>query len=384
MRLTIIRKFLALESASGIILLAAAILAILVANSPLSFLHQQFVDTFLFTINEVLMAIFFLLVGLELKRGFIEGPLSHLSEILLPAIAAFGGMICPALIYIIINYNHPAALAAWSTPVATDIAFALGILSLFGKRVPISLKLFLLALAIFDDIGAIIIIAVFYSHALVLTWLVAALAFSVLLYGLNRLAVLSLKPYLLIGALLWFCLLKAGIHPTIAGVILALAIPCTEIKGQSPLHYLEDKLHPWAAYGIMPLFALANAGFSLQDISLNVLFSTVVWGITLGLFLGKQLGVMLAVWGMNLFFKAKLPRLSSWPMLYGVSILCGIGFTMSLFLGTLSFQNQSHYLAEVKLGVILGSLLSGLVGALVLSITFNSRRGQTAIKEIIP
>ncbi|MHB1221025.1 MAG: Na+/H+ antiporter NhaA [Gammaproteobacteria bacterium] len=379
MRIRILRRFLALESSSGIILFLMAILAMIWANSPLGYLHTQFVASSLFWINEGLMAIFFLVVGMELKRGFLEGQFSKFSQIALPAIGALGGMIVPALIYVAFNTPDLEKLAGWSTPVATDIAFALGVLSLFGKRVPVGLKLFLLALAIFDDLGAILIIAVFYSHGVSIGWLFQAAVLMIMLFSFNRLSVSSLIPYLVVGVGLWWCLLHSGVHPTIAGVLLAFTIPNESKHGPSPLHRLENQLHPWAAYLIMPVFALANAGISLQGITLETLRDSVVLGIVFGLFLGKQLGVFAGAWLLIKLKWVRLPDKTDWLMLYGVSILCGIGFTMSLFLGTLSFENESRYFAEVRIGVMLGSILSGLIGALVLKIAFAQ---QAKRKEI--
>lgn len=376
MRVNFLQRFLQLESASGIILFGMAILAMLWANSPFEFFHKKFIETFLFTINDGLMAIFFLVVGLELKRGYLSGHLSQFSQIILPVIAALGGMLMPAFFYWYINQADPATLRGWATPVATDIAFALGVLSLFGRRVPTALKLFLLALAIFDDIGAILIIVFFYSKSLTYLWLFQAIVLMILLYLFNRINLRSLTPYLLVGIGLWYCLLRSGIHPTIAGVLLALTIPDGISKRGSPLHKLERKLHPWAAYLIMPLFALANAGFSLRGLSFSALTNDIVLGIILGLFIGKQLGVFGFSWLLIKSGMAKMPDKSSWLALYGVSILCGIGFTMSLFLGTLSFENESIYLDEVRLGVISGSLLSGLTGAAVLLIAFARKRSR--------
>lgn len=373
MNIRILKKFLELESAGGIILFFMAIVAMVWANSSFAYLHQQFVAVSLFGINEGLMAIFFLIVGMELKREFCDGHLSQPSMIVLPAVGALGGMILPALIYALINHGHPT-LRGWATPVATDIAFALGVLSLFNKRIPIQLKLFLLALAIYDDLGAIVIIALFYSHGLSYLSLFQSVVFVIILYIFNRLNVRSVLPYLLIGAWLWWAMLHSGIHPTIAGVIVALFIPDGE--SYSPLRYLEDRLHPWVAYLILPLFALANAGVPLTGLTWQSLLDPVVLGIVLGLFVGKQIGVFGFSWIMIKLKWAKLPENATWWMLYGVSLLCGIGFTMSLFLGTLSFQNQDTYLAEVRLGVMIGSVLSALAGAFVLfwALKFNHRR----------
>ena len=369
----LLQQFLQLESSSGILLIAMAVVSVIWANSPLAFLQQQFVDVFLFWINEGLMAIFFLLVGLELKRGTLEGYLSKRSQVLLPAFAALGGMIIPALLYFLINHANATTLKGWATPVATDIAFALGVLSLFGSRVSTSLKLFLLALAIFDDMGAIIIIALFYSHSLSYLLLFQALLLVLILYAFNLIKIRSLIPYLLIGVLLWITLLFSGIHPTIAGVLLAFMIPDhSPLKGRSLLHTLEQVLHPWVAYLIIPIFVLANAGFSLRGFSFKILTDPVVFGIIAGLFIGKQVGVFGFSWVLIRMGFAKLPEQCSFLAFYGVSLLCGIGFTMSLFLGTLSFQHETHYLlANVRFGVIIGSVLSGLLGSFVLLTAFS-------------
>jgi NhaA family Na+:H+ antiporter len=369
-----IRRFLQMESASGMVLFVVAIVAMIWANSPLNTLHQQFINKFLFIINDGLMAIFFLLVGLELKRNYLEGQLSRLSEVILPFFAALGGMLVPVIIYCWINKGQPETLRGWATPVATDIAFALGVLSLFGKRVPNALKLFLLALAIFDDIGAIIIISLFYSTGIAWSFLFLAFIFTGVLLLLNHKAVSSLTVYLCGGLCLWLCLFYAGIHPTIAGVLLAFTIPTKKDLHLSPLHRLENNLHFWVAFIIMPLFALTNAGFSLQGLTFTDLLQKVVLGITLGLFLGKQIGVFLFSWLIIKLKFAKLPVHCSWLGLYGISLLCGIGFTMSLFLGTLSFPNDADYLAQVRLGVFMGSFLSGLLGSIILFVVFRERR----------
>jgi len=377
MPISLVRKFLQLESASGIILFIMAVLAIIWANSPLSYLHQRFLDQFLFLINDGLMAIFFLVVGLELKREYQRGQLSRLSQIALPAAAAVGGMVVPALIYYSINFHDPVTVSGWATPVATDIAFALGVLSLFGRRVPVGLKLFLLALAIFDDLGAIIIIALFYSSGLSWLWLLLSALVAFFLYFLNRMSVRSLTPYLSAGMVMWFCLLHSGVHPTIAGVLLALSIPGdTQGNERQPMLLLENKLHPWVAFLIMPLFALSNAGFSFQGLSWSMLGGHLFLGISLGLFIGKQIGVFLLSWLLVKCRFATLPDNSSWFALYGISLLCGIGFTMSLFLGTLSFPNDNVYLAEMRVGVLVGSVISGLVGAVVLFIALMHKNAR--------
>jgi len=370
MPILLLRQFLQLESSSAIVLFFMALMGMIWANSPLAFVYQQFAGVSLFWINEGLMTVFFLVVGLELKRNFVEGGLSRPSQVMLPLVAGIGGMIVPALIYLFINHANPIALKGWATPVATDIAFALGVLSIFGKRVPVTLKLFLLMLAIFDDLGAIFIIALFYSKGLSCLWLGAAAIIVFILYLLNLSSVKRLSLYLFLGALLWVCFLLSGIHPTIAGVLLACLIPAERKNKNSPMHRLEQALHPWVAYVIVPLFALVNAGISFHEWSLNTLTNTIVWGIILGLFLGKQMGVFLFSWAAIQLGLTTLPEKSSWLQLYGIALLCGIGFTMSLFLGTLSFENSYHHIAEVRLGVIVGSLLSGLSGVTILLAAF--------------
>ncbi|HLB42774.1 MAG TPA: Na+/H+ antiporter NhaA [Gammaproteobacteria bacterium] len=372
----LIQKFVQLESSGGIVLFIATAFAILWANSKFYYIYQEITDNLLFFINEGLMSIFFLLVGLELKRGFLEGDLSKFSQIILPAVAALGGMLVPALIYLSFNYTNPLTIKAWATPVATDIAFALGALSLFGRRVPTALKLFLLALAIFDDIGSILIIALFYSNHLIYLYIFLSFLIVMVLYLFRLFSIRLLSCYLLVGMVLWMYLLYSGIHPTIAGVLLAMTIPGYNddpAKG-SLLHRLEDSLHPWVVYLIMPLFALANAGFSFHELSFNILIDTVVLGIMLGLFVGKQIGVFGFSWLLIKLGIARLPTQTSLFALYGVSILCGIGFTMSLFLGTLAFQGENTYLAEIRLGVIIGSILSGLFGLGVLSLAFSKSK----------
>lgn len=373
----ILNKFTQLESSSGIVLFAAAVLAICLANSPLVSIYQEFSNTFLLPINEGLMAIFFLLITMELKRGWVEGELSSFSHIALPGMAALGGMLIPALLYLLVNIGSPQTLKGWATPVATDVAFALGTLSLFGKRVPQSLKLFLLALAIFDDVGAIIVIIFFYSQQL--NYLLMGIVILLLggLFALNYFSIQVLSYYLLLGLLIWICLLPSGVHPTVAGVLLALALPCEAHKPTSPLRRLEIFLHPWVAYLIMPLFAFVNAGFSLRDFNPSTLTSGITLGIVLGLFLGKQAGVFGFASLMIKLKWAKLPKNTSWLAFYGVAILCGIGFTMSLFLGTLSFQNETTYLTEMRLGVIIGSIFSGMMGVFILLIAYSGKRSRS-------
>lgn len=366
MRFKLLEQFLKLESASGIVLFFSAFISMIWANSSLAMLHQQFNGTFLFWINEGLMSVFFLLVGLELKRGFLDGQLSSLSQIILPAFAALGGMLIPAVIYALVNHGNSVTLKGWATPVATDIAFALGALSVFGRRIPYSLKLFLLTLAIFDDLGAILIITVFYANNVCFLSLFQAAILLLILCIFNVLRIVFLTPYLLVGTWLWLCLVHSGLHPSLAGVLLAFTIPNSNDLKSSPLDRLERILNPWVGFVIMPLFALANTGFSLQGLTLDILTDMVVLGIVLGLFVGKQVGVFGFSWLLIRMKWSKLPKKTSWSQLYGVALLCGIGFTMSLFLGTLSFQNEVIYLSEVRLGVMIGSILSGITGILVL------------------
>lgn len=365
MPLRALKDFFQLEAASSVILLLATLLSLIWVNSPLEVLHQRFIHKSLFIINDGLMTLFFVIVGLELKKGYLNGQLKRFSQIMLPLSSAIGGMLVPALIYYAINYSQPITAKGWAIPVATDIAFALAVLTFFGRQLPQSLKLFLLALAIFDDIGAILIIALFYSNDISFLYLILSGIAVLGLLVCNRCSVQSLIPYVLLGCLLWFFLLYAGIHPTIGGVIFALILP---EKDPSSLlvTQVETALHPWVAYLIMPLFALANAGVSFHKISLESFFDPVTVGIVLGLFIGKQIGVMLFAFLTIKLKLAPFPKHTTWRQLYGVALLCGIGFTMSLFLGTLSFESHPMYLAEVRLGVLLGSLFSGILGAFVL------------------
>lgn len=373
MPLAVVRKYLKRESTSSSLLFAAAVLALILDNSPLASLYQSlfttpfeislgnwsFSEPFLVWINDGLMTFFFLLVGLELKREFVEGELSDSSKVLLPGFAALGGMLFPALIYGIVNFHQPT-LKGWAIPVATDIAFALGVLGLFGRRIPIGLKLFLMALAIFDDIGAIAIIALFYSQDLSYLALLLAACVMVVLTIFNRFNVRNLIAYLLLGAVLWFFILKSGVHATLAGVLLAWAIPTTSARR------LEEAIHPWVAFLIMPLFALANAGVSFAGIHCDSFLDHVTLGIILGLVLGKQIGVFSFV-GIAIRLRwAQLPKNTNWQQIYAVALICGIGFTMSLFLGTLAFERELIYLQKVRLGVLVGSTISGMIGALVL------------------
>ena len=379
-----LREFLRLESAGGLILVMSAILAMVLANSPLADSYVQLltlkitvmVESFgvskplLLWVNDGLMAVFFLLVGLELKREVVEGELSSPEQITLPALAAIGGLIVPAAIYWLINRDNPEGLNGWAVPTATDIAFALAILSLLGSRVPASLKVFLTTIAIFDDLAAIVIIAIFYSGNLSTASLAAAGAGIVVLFALNRLGVKSLAAYLIVGIFIWLFVLKSGVHATLAGIAVAAFIPLKGGDDHSPSRHLEHMLHPWVAYCVLPIFAFANAGLPFAGVSLDAVVGTVSIGIILGLFIGKQIGVfgMTALMiGLGL---AKKPEGSSWLMLYGVALLCGVGFTMSLFIGGLAFEHGGFSnIAALKIGVIAGSVASALCGWLVLHLS---------------
>ena len=375
----LIRDFLRLESASGILLVIAAALAMLLSNSPLAGYYAAFLDTpmairiggfeifkpLLLWINDGLMAVFFFVVGLELKREVLEGELARPRQAMLPAIAALGGMVVPALIYAWLNRHDTVALNGWAIPSATDIAFALGVLLLLGKQVPTALKLFLMTLAILDDLGAIVIIAIFYTSELSLTSLLIAGSALAVLVLMNRRGVMNVAAYLLVGLVMWASVLKSGVHATLAGVALAMVIPMRDPKtpSQSPLRGLEHDLHPPVAYVILPLFAFANAGVSLQGVSIATLLEPVPLGIAAGLFVGKQLGVFGAAWLAIKLRIADLPNDTRWAQLYGVALLCGIGFTMSLFIGSLAFEHAGQEHAnEVRLGILAGSLLSAVTG----------------------
>ena len=375
------KYFFKLEAASGLVLLFAAILALIISNGQLSDIYFSSLEKYIILgtkefglklsvlhwINDVLMAIFFFFVSLEIKREFLQGELSNPKQAMLPIIGAVGGMAVPALFYIIINYSDSTTLNGWAIPSATDIAFSLGVLSLLGKRVPISLKVFLTALAIIDDLGAIVIIAFFYSGNIEIKYLILMLVSVILLVGLNKFKVKSFIPFLVVGVFLWDFTHQSGIHATIAGVLLALTIP-HNIKNnkESMLLKLEHGLSPYVAFGIMPVFAFANAGVSLEGLTFKTLLNPVPLGIVLGLFFGKQIGVfVLSYISIKLKFADK-PTGSTWPALYAVSILTGIGFTMSLFVGNLAFANNMEYMDGVKIGVLAGSLLSTLFGYFLL------------------
>ncbi len=379
------KDFLQLESASGILLMVAAMLAMIAANSPAADMYAYFIDTpveirigalqiakpLLLWVNDGLMAIFFFLVGLELKREFLEGELSRPANIMLPALGAVGGMAVPVAIFVWFNYGDTAAMQGWAIPAATDIAFALGILMLLGSRVPVSLKVFLVSLAIFDDLGAIVIIAVFYSSDLSVNALVFGGLCLVLLGVMNWRGVATVSPYVVVGIIMWIAVLKSGVHATLAGVALAAFIPMRDPDdpAHSPLKNLEHDLHSVVAFGVLPLFAFVNAGISLQGIGLSSLLHPVPMGIALGLFAGKQLGIFLLCYLAIKTGLARLPDGANWGSLYGVSILCGVGFTMSLFVGSLAFENVTFDASAVfdeRLGIIVGSLLSGILGYVVL------------------
>ena len=373
--------FFKLEAASGLILLIAATIALVISNSGFGSDYFNLLNTYILIgtknfglnlsilhwINDALMAIFFFVVTLEIKREFIHGELSSTKRALLPIIGAIGGMALPALIYIIINFETGYTLRGWAIPSATDIAFSIGVLSLLGSRIPVSLKVFLVALAIIDDLGAIIIIAFFYSTELQYTYLLLMLASFLLLILLNKFNIKIFFPYLLVGLFLWYFTHESGIHSTISGVLLATTIPHkTSKKDYSLLLKLEHILSPYVAFGIMPLFAFANAGVVLNDISINTVLSPVPWGIICGLFFGKQIGVFLFSFLSVKFKLAEMPTNSNWIKFYGVGILTGIGFTMSLFVGNLAFADFANDMDGVKIGVLIGSSLSAITGYFLL------------------
>ncbi|RMF11357.1 MAG: Na+/H+ antiporter NhaA [Alphaproteobacteria bacterium] len=395
MPLSAIREFFKWEAAGGILLIIAAALALVLDNSPLASLYDRILTLqisvsigevaiakpLLLWINDGLMAVFFLLIGLEVKREILEGELSSRDQIVLPLAAAVGGMVVPALIYVAFNRGNSEALAGWAIPAATDIAFALGILSLLGSRVPTSLKVFLTALAIIDDLGAIIIIAMFYTANLSTTALtLAALAIAGLV-TLNRFGVNRLAPYVLVGALLWVFVLKSGVHATLAGVAVGLAVPLRPRRrgDRSLLRHLEHELHPWVAFMILPLFAFANAGLHLLDLPAAGFVDPVALGIATGLFVGKQIGVFGFAAVLILLGLARMPEGANWRGLYGVSVLTGIGFTMSLFIGTLAFDDIG-YANTLRLGVLGGSLASAVLGYLVLGRSGGRRRSPDPMR----
>ena len=390
-------EFIHSQSRGGIVLALAAFAALLLSNSPWSGSYERFLQMpgelrigndalvlskpLLVWVNDLWMAVFFFLVGLEIKRELVEGELRTVRQAMLPAGAALGGMIVPALIYTAINWGNEVALRGWAIPTATDIAFALGVLVLLGSRVPASLKVFLTAVAILDDLGAILVIAFFYTSQLSTTMLAAAGLGVLALVVLNRCKVTSIGPYVVVGLIIWLCVLKSGVHATLAGVITALAIPLHDGKGGSPLKSTEHALHPWVAFAVLPMFAFANAGVSLQGINASLFTQTVPMGIALGLVAGKAIGVFSASWLLIRFAGAQLPAQSSWAQFFGVCALCGVGFTMSLFIGSLAFEGMgAGYAVQVKLGVLGGSVIAALVGVGVLMLcrasTATAERGE--------
>ncbi|MES2910018.1 MAG: Na+/H+ antiporter NhaA [Pseudomonadota bacterium] len=378
-----LNEFIRSQSFGGVVLAVAALLALIVSNSPWSAFYERFAQwpgevriggdwlvlskTLLHWVNDLWMAVFFFLVGLEIKRELMKGELASFRQALLPAGAAMGGMLVPALIYIAINWGNDVAVHGWAIPAATDIAFALGILVLLGSRVPPSLKVFLTAVAIIDDLGAIVIIAFFYTSQLSLNALMGAGLGVLVLVAMNRFKVTAVGPYVMVGLVIWLLVYKSGIHATLAGVATALTIPLADGKGGSPLERAEHALHPWVAFAVLPMFAFANAGVSLKGVTLETVFHTVPLGIAFGLLVGKAIGVFGASALLIRFAGAQLPSGASRTQFFGVCVLCGVGFTMSLFIGALAFAGQAAaYETEVKIGVLCGSLLSGVLGALLL------------------
>jgi len=394
------RKFFKLEAAGAVVLLIAAALAMILKNSPVGYVYEAFLDTpgviqigaleiskplFLW-VNDGLMAIFFFIIGMELKREIMVGELSELSQIALPAIAGVGGILIPAGCYYFITMDDPAAISGWAIPTATDIAFALGILALVGPGIPIALKLFLMTLAIIDDLGAIVIIALFYTSELSVLSLSVAAASILWLIWLKFRGVQTTAPYLLVGIVLWVAVLKSGVHATLAGVILGFFIPLKSVdpdgEEHSPLDQMIHELHPIVAFGILPLFAFVNAGVKLKGMDFGTLLSGIPLAIGVGLFIGKQVGVFGFTWLSIKLGLARMPAGTNWGQIYGASILCGVGFTMSLFIGSLAFEESGlGYSRPDRLGIIVGSLASGLLGFLVLKLSTDTRGLSTESKE---
>jgi Na+:H+ antiporter, NhaA family len=380
---SILRDFLDSEASGGLVLMAVALAAILIANSPVAESYFDLLHAYVgplsvqHWVNDALMALFFLLVGLEIKREMLDGQLSSWSRRFLPGAAAAGGMLFPALVYVALNWGDAATLRGWAIPTATDIAFALGVISLFGSRVPASLKIFLAALAIIDDLGAVLVIALFYTADLNALALAGAGVICVVLFGLNRMNVKSLWPYLVMGVVLWILIFASGIHATLAGVLLALSIPLEPTPGKpeatdaSPLHRLEHLLHKPVAFIVVPIFGFANAGVSLSGVSSDIFAEPVTMGIAGGLVLGKLVGVLGTVALLIRAGLAQLPAQASWGQLTGTALLCGIGFTMSLFIGSLAFSDPAAQ-DRVKIGILMGSLAAGVLGSMFLAA--SSRR----------
>lgn len=377
----VIRDFFKMESAGGILLVIAAAIAMTIANSPLNDVYQGFLHSYVFGmsvshwINDGLMAVFFLLIGLEVKRELLEGALKSKETAIFPAIAAVGGMLAPALIYVLFNAGDAAAIQGWAIPAATDIAFALGIMALLGKRVPVSLKVFLLALAIIDDLGVVVIIALFYTGDLSTLALVVGFIMTGALFMLNAKHVTKLTPYMIVGAILWVAVLKSGVHATLAGVVIGFAIPLKGNEGErSPLKHMEHALHPYVAFGILPLFAFANAGISLEGVSMAGLTSMLPLGVALGLLIGKPLGIFSFSWAAVKMGVAKLPEGINMKHIFAVSVLCGIGFTMSIFISSLAFgAANADYDTYARLGILMGSTTAAVVGYILLHLSLPKK-----------
>lgn len=378
-----IQHFLKMESSGGILLLMAAVLAMIFANSSLSSYYFDFLQTevvlkvgsfnidkpLLLWINDGFMAVFFILVGLEVKRELFEGSLSSVQKAVFPAFAAVGGMIVPAIIFWLINRNEPEYIQGWAIPMATDIAFALGIVALLSKQVSPALKMFLLALAIIDDLGAIVVIALFFSHEISTTALIIASMAIIILFAMNRYKVIGLINYAIIGSILWASVLKSGVHATLAGVIIGFAIPLRGKNGETPLYHLEHILAPWCSFVILPLFAFSNAGVSFEGMSIEKLTSPLPLGITLGLIIGKPVGVFLFSYASVLLKFAKLPEGVNFKQIFAIAVLCGIGFTMSVFIATLAFgntQSEENLLSMAQLGILIGTNISAVIGYFLL------------------
>ncbi|EEZ85952.1 Na+/H+ antiporter protein [Vibrio harveyi 1DA3] len=385
----VIRDFFKMESAGGILLVIAAAIAMTIANTPLGETYQAMLHTYVFGmsvshwINDGLMAVFFLLIGLEVKRELLEGALKSKETAIFPAIAAVGGMLAPALVYVAFNAGDPEAISGWAIPAATDIAFALGIMALLGKRVPISLKVFLLALAIIDDLGVVVIIALFYTGDLSTMALVVGFIMTGVLFMLNAKNVTKLTPYMIVGAILWFAVLKSGVHATLAGVVIGFAIPLKGKKGEhSPLKHMEHALHPYVAFGILPLFAFANAGISLEGVSMSGLTSMLPLGIALGLLVGKPLGIFTFSWAAVKMGIAKLPEGVNFVHIFAVSVLCGIGFTMSIFISSLAFGNVSpEFDTYARLGILMGSTTAAVLGYALLHFSLPKKAAEEVAVE---
>ncbi len=378
----IIRDFFKMESAGGILLVIAAAIAMTIANSPLNELYQSGLHTYVFGmsishwINDGLMAVFFLLIGLEVKRELLEGALKSKETAIFPAIAAVGGMLAPALIYVMFNVGNAEAVQGWAIPAATDIAFALGIMALLGKRVPTSLKVFLLALAIIDDLGVVVIIALFYTGELSTSALAVGFAMTAALFVLNSKHVTKLTPYMIVGFILWVAVLKSGVHATLAGVVIGFSIPLKGNAGErSPLKHMEHALHPYVAFFILPLFAFANAGISLEGVSVEGLTSMLPLGIALGLFVGKPVGIFSFSWIAVKSGVAKLPEGINFKHIFAVSVLCGIGFTMSIFISSLAFgQANAQFDTYARLGILMGSTTAAIVGYILLRLSLPNKQ----------